>query len=69
MQSGGRVRVAENERIDGDPRTPGSGEAISRRNVSSLRSFVHVHVAMKVKYALEHPSSTGVSHELAGSSS
>ncbi len=65
-------RVAENERIDGEPRTPGS-TAVQRssRSVSSLRSFVHVHVhvhvAMKVKFALEQPSSTGVGHELARS--
>ncbi len=30
-----------------------------------MRSFVHVHVAMKMKFALEQPSSTGVGHELA----
>ncbi len=30
-----------------------------------MRSFVHVHVAMKVNFALEQPSSTGVGHELA----
>ncbi len=60
VQSG--VRVAENERIDGEPRTPGStaGQRSSRRSVLSLKSFVHVHVAMKVNFALEQPSSTGV---------
>ncbi len=59
-------RVAENERIDDEPRTPGStaGQRSSRRSVSSLRSSVHVHVAMKVNFALEQPSSTGVGHEL-----
>ncbi len=63
------VRVAENERIDGEPRTPGStaGQRSSRRSVSSLICFVHVHVAMKVKFALEQPPSTGVGHELARS--
>ncbi len=55
-----RARVAENERIDGEPRTPGSTAGQRSRSVSSLKSFVHVHVAMKVNFALEQPSSTGV---------
>ncbi len=61
--------VAENERIDVEPRTPSStaGQRSARRSVLSLRSFVHVHVAMKVKFALEQPSSTDVGHELARS--
>ncbi len=33
----------------------------------SLKCFVQVHVAMKVKFALEQPSSMGVGHELARS--
>ncbi len=63
------VCLTTNERIDGEPRTPGStaGQRSSRRSVSSLRGFVHVRVAMKVKFALEQPSSTGVGHELARS--
>ncbi len=63
--------VTENERIDVQPRTPSSteraGQRSARRSVSSLTSFVHVHVAMKVKFALEQPSSTDVGHELARS--
>ncbi len=34
-------------------------------SISALKSFYHVHVAMKVKFALEQPSSMGVGHELA----
>ncbi len=57
--------VAENERRG--TRTPGSGlgQRLSRRSVSSLKGFYHVHVAMKVKLALEQPPGTGVGHELA----
>ncbi len=48
-------------------RTPGSaaGKRSSRRSVSTLQSFYHVHVATKVKFALEQPSGAGVGHELA----
>ncbi len=44
----------------------GAWQQSSRRSVSSLRSFFyHLHVAMKVKSALEQPSGTGMGHELA----
>ncbi len=51
-------------RIDGEPQRGSDQEELS---VSSLKSFVHVLVAMKVKFVLEQPSSTGVGHELARS--
>ncbi len=52
MQSG--VWVAGNERID--------GAAIIKKKSFVPENFVYVHVAMKVKFALEQPSSTGVGH-------
>ncbi len=57
--------MAEDERRE--TRTPGSaaGQQSSWRSVSALKSFYHVHVAMKVKFALEQLSGTGVGHELA----
>ncbi len=55
--------MAENERRG--TRTPGSvagPQQSSRRSVLSLKSFT---MCMKVKFALEQPSGTGVGHELA----
>ncbi len=43
-----------------------SGAAIKNKRFVPEK-FVHVHVAMKVKFALEQPSSTGVGHGLARS--
>ncbi len=42
-----------------------SGEAIITEKRFVLQSFYDVHVATKVKFALEQPSGTGVGHELA----
>ncbi len=38
---------------------------IAKKRFIPEKSFYHVHVAMKVKFALEQPSGTGVGHELA----
>ncbi len=56
--------MAENERRG--TRTPGSAarQRSSWKNVSSLKTFYHVHVAMKEKFALEQLLGTGVGDEL-----
>ncbi len=57
-----RTSAVQRDNCTRSERMPGSaaGQRSSQRSVSSLTSFYHVHVAMKVKFALEQPSGTGV---------